>query len=127
MQLRQFRGVYDLRQYIEPCDHLTASLVSQEGYLKVVSGSEFDASKRTIAATKLMENDAIGAILPVQDEKNIVLQTKNGIFIRFLTEEVPEKKKGAIGVRGIRLTDGDKIEQAWLIANPTEEKHCVER
>ena len=54
-------------------------------------------------------------------KKNIVLQTKNGIFIRFLTEEVPEKKKGAIGVRGIRLTDGDKIEQAWLIANPTEE------
>lgn len=110
--------------YVNTLSHVITSqllFVSQEGYLKVVSGSEFDASKRTIAATKLIENDAIGAILPVQDEKNIVLQTKNGIFIRFLTEEVPEKKKGAIGVRGIRLTDGDKIEQAWLIANPTEE------
>ena len=110
--------------YVDTLSHVIAShllFVSQGGYLKMVAGSEFDASKRTIAATKLMDNDAVCAIFPVQGEKNIVLQTKNGVFIRFLAEEIPEKKKGAIGVRGIRLAEGDKIEQACLITNPTEE------
>ena len=110
--------------YVVPLSQLIPSrllFVSAGGYLKVVDGSEFDVIKRTIAATKLMEGDALTAILPVAEEKNIVLQTKNGVFIRFPAEEVPEKKKGAIGVRSIRLSGEDTVEQAYLITNPTEE------
>ena len=33
----------------------------------------------------------------------VVLQTENGIFLRFPLNEIPEKKKNAIGVIGIRL------------------------
>ncbi|HIS48498.1 MAG TPA: DNA topoisomerase 4 subunit A [Candidatus Scybalocola faecigallinarum] len=110
--------------YVDALSHIVSSrllFASQDGYLKAVSGSEFDVSKRTIAATKLMEGDQLIGILPVNDEKNIILQTKNGIFIRFLTEEIPEKKKSAIGVRSIRLAGEDKVEQLWLLSNPSDE------
>ena len=31
----------------------------------------------------------------------VVLQTAKGVFLRFPLREIPEKKKGAVGVRGI--------------------------
>ena len=49
-----------------------------------------------------------------------MLQTKNGIFLRFMKEEVPDKKKTAIGVRGIRLTEDDQVEHAYLLESRTE-------
>ena len=47
----------------------------------------------------------------------VVLQTKNGVFLRFLTSEVPEKKKAAVGVRGIRMAEDDAVEHAYLLAS----------
>ena len=45
----------------------------------------------------------------------IVLQTVSGVFLRFALEEVPEKKKGAIGVRGIKLLKGDSLEHVYFL------------
>lgn len=47
--------------------------------------------------------------------KMVVLQTKDGIFLRFKLSEVPEKKKGAVGVRGIKLNAGDEIDKVYII------------
>ena len=44
-----------------------------------------------------------------------MLQTENGIFLRFPLKEVPEKKKGAIGVRGIKLNTEDFVKEVYLI------------
>ena len=78
--------------------------VSAAGMVKLVDGSEFDVVKRTIAATKLSsEEDRLILAEVCQEQEYVVLQTKNGVFLRFLTSEVPEKKKAAVGVRGIRM------------------------
>ena len=61
--------------------------------IKRVDGSEFQVSKRTIAATKLQEEDRLVAVKVVTEQQNVVLQTKNGYFLRFLSADVPEKKK----------------------------------
>lgn len=45
----------------------------------------------------------------------LVLQTENGVFLRFPLKEVPEKKKAAIGVRGIKLNEGDFVSHAHLL------------
>jgi len=45
----------------------------------------------------------------------LVLQTENGIFLRFPLKDVPEKKKGAIGVRGIKLAANDYVNEVYLI------------
>jgi len=49
--------------------------------------------------------------------KMVVLQTRDGVFLRFRLSEVPEKKKGAVGVRGIKLNAGDEIDKVYIIGN----------
>ena len=93
-----------------------------QGMVKKVEGTEFQVSKRTIAATKLQEEDSLIAVKVVNDSQNIVLQTKNGYFLRFSAEEVPVKKKAAIGVRGIRLQKKDELENVYLFEEGTESK-----
>ena len=93
-----------------------------QGMIKKVEGTEFQVSKRTIAATKLQEEDSLIAVKVVNDSQNIVLQTKNGYFLRFSAEEVPAKKKAAIGVRGIRLQKKDELENVYLFEEGTESK-----
>ena len=93
-----------------------------QGMIKKVEGTEFQVSKRTIAATTLQEEDSLIAVKVVNDSQNIVLQTKNGYFLRFSAEEVPAKKKAAIGVRGIRLQKKDELENVYLFEEGTESK-----
>ena len=93
-----------------------------QGMIKKVEGTEFQVSKRTIAATKLQKEDSLIAVKVVNDSQNIVLQTKNGYFLRFSAEEVPVKKKAAIGVRGIRLQKKDELENVYLFEEGTESK-----
>lgn len=83
------------------------------GMMKQVSGDEYDVAKRTIAATKLSDKDELVSIDVIEGVQNIVIQTNKGIFLRFLSEEVPQKRRGAIGVRGIKLGKDDFIEEIY--------------
>lgn len=96
--------------------------VTKTGMVKKVDGSEFQVAKRTIAATKLQEEDELISVQVINDSQNIVLQTADGYFLRFPAGEVSEKKKGAIGVRGIRLHKNDEVEHAYLFEEGTETK-----
>ena len=91
-----------------------------QSMLKVVDGGEFDVTKRTVAATKLAEGDSVVSVAALTDQRNIVLQTKAGFFLRFAVDEIPEKKKGAIGVRGMKLGDGDQVENVYYTKNAIE-------
>ena len=162
---------------------------SRLGMMKLVSGNEFDVSKKTVAATKLNDGDLLvsvcltdiaaedfilqneppadgviemempvllsggsddfsdgmmsGGAIPedgfpedmaglqlgfddmgiigvepeggydaiVTDSADmvVVLQTEQGVFLRFQLKEIPDKKKGAVGVRGIKLTGEDFV------------------
>ena len=88
---------------------------------KVVDGGEFDVAKRTVAATKLMDDDEVVSIVPLICQRNIVLQSKDGYFLKFVIEEIPEKKKNAIGVRGMKLGASDYIENVYYTQNAIEQ------
>jgi len=45
----------------------------------------------------------------------VVLQTNEGYFLRFRLREIPETKKTAMGVKGIKLTSGDEVVKAYVI------------
>ena len=97
--------------------------VSRNSMCKVVKGSEFNVSKKTIAATKLADDDDRLILVGIFDESDyLVLQSEEGYFLRFLANEVPEKKKTAIGVRGMRLGKDDFISHGYLLANRIEYK-----
>jgi DNA gyrase subunit A len=94
--------------------------VTAQSMMKIVDGGEFDVSKRTVAATKLGDGDKVINVCAIYEQKNIVLQTKDGFFLRFSIEEIPEKKKVAIGVRGMKLGDKDMVEQVYYTRNAVE-------
>ena len=87
--------------------------VTAQAMAKAVDGGEFDVTKKTVAATRLSPGDRAVDVTVLKDQKNIVLQSKDGYFLRFVTEEIPEKKKTAIGVRAMRLSEGDEIEAVY--------------
>ena len=93
-----------------------------QGMIKKVEGTEFQVTKRTIAATKLQEGDSVIAVKVVTDVQNTVLQTRNGYFLRFPAADIPVKKKAAVGVRGIRLQKKDELEHVYLFEEGTESK-----
>ncbi len=94
--------------------------VTKQSMIKVVEGVEFDVAKRTIAATKLTEEDEVILVGRASVADYLVLQSKEGYFLRFVGSEVPEKKKTAIGVRGMKLGEKDSLEHAYLIENRME-------
>ena len=114
-------------QIVFVCDEGSLSMAkllfaTKLGMLKQVDGSDFQVAKRTIAATKLLEEDEVICVQVVTEGQSIVLQTMNGYFLRFASTEVPEKKKGAVGVRGIKLQKKDELEQVYLLEEGVEQK-----
>ena len=84
--------------------------VTGQAMTKVVDGGEFDVAKRTVAATKLAEGDFLVNVTTLRDQHQIVLQTHEGYLLKFSLDEIPEKKKAAIGVRAMKLSPKDYIE-----------------
>ena len=94
--------------------------VTKQSMCKIVNGSEFDVAKRTVAATKLNEGDEVLSIVILNLQQNIVFRSKEGYFLRFAIEEIPGKKKNAIGVRGMKMGDKDYLEKVYYTQNGTE-------
>ena len=94
---------------------------TKQAMLKVVDGGEFDVAKRTVAATKLADGDEVVSVVAFKEQRNMILQSKAGYFLRFPVEEIPEKKKGAIGVRGMKLSAKDEIEAVYYSQNAVEQ------
>ena len=93
---------------------------TKQSMVKLVDGGEFDVRSRTVAATKLGEGDELVGVAALKDQKNIVLQSRAGYFLRFPIEQIPEKKKAAIGVRGMKLGAGDEVEAVYYTRNAVE-------
>ncbi|MCR5268321.1 MAG: DNA topoisomerase 4 subunit A [Lachnospiraceae bacterium] len=91
--------------------------VSKHAMMKQVYGTEFDVTKRTVAATMLSGGDELLCVCPMTEQKQVVLQTKGGIFLRFNIDEVPQKKKAAVGVRGMKLAAHDEVEYVHFLTD----------
>ena len=61
---------------------------TKQGMVKRVEGTEFQVAKRTIAATKLQEEDALILVQVVTENQQVALQTKGGYFLRFAAAEI---------------------------------------
>ena len=92
------------------------------GMVKIVEGSEFLAAKRTIAATKLGDDDVVLSVQVINPKHSVVIQTANGYFLRFHSSDISEMKKTAIGVRGIKLQKNDVVEAVHLFEEGKETK-----
>ncbi len=91
--------------------------VTAQAMVKIVDGGEFDVTKRSIAATKLNEGDRLISVIALREQRNIVFVSEEGFFLRIPIEEIPEKKKGAVGVRAMKLTAKDRLSAVYYTRN----------
>lgn len=109
--------------YVAPVSQIrndSILFVTKASMCKLVDGAEFDVAKRTIASTKLGEDDSLIFVGSADQMEQVVLQSAGGCFLRFLKQEISNMKKTAVGVRGMRLTDGDHLEHAYLLGGHQE-------
>lgn len=113
---------YDSREesflYLDSLEHVSRSRMlfgTKTAMLKVVEGSEFVVAKKTTAATKLAEEDLLLTVCPVEDTDTIIMESKKDMFLRIDSAQIPQKKKGAVGVRGMRLNAEDELKAVYVL------------
>ena len=95
--------------------------VTKNGYIKLVSGAEFETGRQMIAATKLDADDEVVGVtmLSASDvltgTKKVILLTKDGLSLGFPLSEVSELKKTSRGVKGITLEKEDTVAFATVV------------
>ena len=94
---------------------------TKSGYIKLVSGAEFETGRQMIAATKLDSGDTVVGVsmLTAGDvlsgTKKVILLTEKGLSLGFPVAEVSEFKKTSRGVKAITLEKGDTVAFATLV------------
>lgn len=94
---------------------------TKSGYIKLVSGVEFETGRQMIAATKLDAGDKLVGVsmLTAGDvltgTKKVILLTEKGMSLGFPVGEVSEFKKTSRGVKAITLEQDDSLVFATLV------------
>ncbi|MEE0595082.1 MAG: DNA topoisomerase (ATP-hydrolyzing) [Agathobacter sp.] len=86
-----------------------------QSMLKVVDGAEFVVAKKTTAATKLADGDEVLIVRALEGDETLVMCSHKDMFLRIDCEQIPQKKKSAVGVRGMRLAAGDTLKHIYVL------------
>ncbi|MBH1940384.1 DNA topoisomerase 4 subunit A [Mobilitalea sibirica] len=100
--------------------------VSKKGYIKQVSGAEFETNRSQINSTKLEDKDQLVSVTLLSASEilagnmKVILLTDKGLSLGFSLTEVSELKKTSRGVKGITLEKNDFVCYASAVG-PNEE------
>ncbi len=94
-------------------------MATEQGVVKRVMLSEFAGSRRTngIIACKLRDGDNLIGVGISSGEDEIILCSKQGMAMRFQEAKVRDMGRTAVGVRGMRLDDGDAVVSMTIVSN----------
>ena len=104
--------------YITSLAHVSCSKVpfgTKQSMLKVVDGAEFVVAKKTTAATKLMDEDEVLTVQVLDGDETLVMASAKDMFLRIDCGQIPQKKKMAVGVRGMKLGAGDELKHIYVL------------
>ena len=93
-----------------------------QSMIKVVEGIEFDVSRKTSAATKLADDDEVLAVRILSGNDTMVMRSGKELFLRIDCATIPEKKKAAVGVRGMKLDKGDMLKNIYILSENENEE-----
>ncbi len=119
----------DIVLYISFEDLFNSQLlfITEKGYIKQVSGIEFETIRAMISATKLDDDDKVVCVraLTVEDalsadNRKVFMITQKGLSLGFPLSEVNEYKKTSRGVKGITLLEDDLVSYAGLATEDSD-------
>ena len=99
---------------------------TKNGYIKRVSGIEFETNRSMISSTKLEEGDELVSIqmlsadMIMNPNMKVIILTNTGGSLGFSLEEVSEMKKGGRGVKAITLDQKENVEFVTVQSNEIE-------
>ena len=111
--------------YLAGLEHVSSHRMlfgTKYAMIKVVDGMEFVVAKKTTAATKLGEEDEVLTVCPLEENDTLVMASKKDMFLRIDCALVPQKKKGAVGVRGMKLAAGDELKEIHVLHEGEEKE-----
>ena len=111
--------------YLAGLEHVSSHRMlfgTKYAMIKVVDGMEFVVAKKTTAATKLGEEDEVLTVCPLEENDTLVMASKKDMFLRIDCALIPQKKKGAVGVRGMKLAAGDELKEIHLLHEGEEKE-----
>lgn len=111
--------------YLASLEHVSSHRMlfgTKYAMIKVVDGMEFVVAKKTTAATKLGEEDEVLTVCPLEENDTLVMATKKDMFLRIDCAQIPQKKKGAVGVRGMKLAAGDELKSIHVLHEGEEKE-----
>ncbi|HHT88540.1 MAG TPA: DNA topoisomerase 4 subunit A [Clostridiales bacterium] len=100
--------------------------ITRKGFIKQVSGAEFETNRSQISATKLEADDAVVGITLLSagdilaNNLKVIILTDKGLSLGFPLSEVPELKKNSRGVKAIKLDKDDKVCYGSAVSPTTE-------
>ena len=100
--------------------------VTKNGYIKQVSGAEFETVRYTLLSTKLEEGDEVVSVTKLSaaevlsDNMKVIIITKNGLSLGFPLSEVSELKRATRGVRAIKLDVDDNVDYSTAVDSNVE-------
>ena len=125
--LSNYNSTEEQMLYVAPLAEIRQStllFVTASSMCKLVAGAEFDVAKRTIVSTKLGDEDSLIFVGAADEMEQIVLQSEGGYFLRFQKQDVSSMKKTSIGVRGMKLAEGDRVSHAYMLE--TRQEYTIE-
>lgn len=111
--------------YLAGLEHVSSHRMlfgTKYAMIKVVDGMEFVVAKKTTAATKLGEEDEVLTVCPLEENDTLVMATRKDMFLRIDCAQIPQKKKGAVGVRGMKLAAGDELKSIHVLHEGEEKE-----
>ncbi|MDF2544845.1 MAG: hypothetical protein K0S47_4563 [Herbinix sp.] len=99
---------------------------TKKGYIKQVSGVEFETNRSQISSTKLEDGDTVVSITPLSAGDilagylKVIILTEKGLSLGFPLSEVGEMKKTGRGVKAIDLEKNDFISFATAVDSNAE-------
>lgn len=101
-------------------------MVTRGGTVKRTELAEFDNIRRSgLIAQKMPAGDELRWVVETDGKNEIILLTQKGKAIRFKEDDVRHMGRAAAGVRGIKLSSGDRVVEAAAITDPKKSKLLV--
>ena len=110
--------------YVDSLANVSSSKVvfgTKQSMIKLVDGEEFVVAKKTTAATKLADGDEVLVVRALKGKETMVMRSGKEIFLRIECATIPEKKKSAVGVRGMKLDKNDELKHIYVLGDGENE------
>ncbi|MEX2419857.1 MAG: DNA gyrase subunit A, partial [Acidimicrobiia bacterium] len=102
-------AVVDTRDY-ETARYLV--IATRDGQIKKTKFSDYDSRNSSLIAIRLAGDDEVVAVRTTTGKNDILLFTSDGQGIRFKEGDIRAMGRDTMGVRGVRLREGDHVVSA---------------